>query len=348
MGSSAGTPRCSGSRPATFRARALPPLLAVLLVGTACGASGTGARSPSHSSAEASNTPRFSKAVLDRMLRDHAEQYSAGVLALVAAHGRIWRGAAGLVQGERRADPNDLFDMGSSAKTFEATVVLQLVEEGRLSLDDTLERWLPGLVRGGSTVPIRDLLNHTSGVTDARSGDVRYEVSTTPGTTYAYSNLGYGLLARIVSEVTGHSLQDEVRRRILGPLDLSHTWTRSASAGSSWLGLELPPAARGGPLTSTSDLARFFQALLRGDLLGDDMMAAMTETVPTGSGSYGLGLFRADLPCGSAFGHGGDTPYYTNHVAASRDGSTIVVVARNVGGWFTIRQLAEEIYCRVV
>jgi D-alanyl-D-alanine carboxypeptidase len=326
----------------------MPLLLAVLLVATACGASGTEAATRSPSSTAGSNASRFSRAVLEGMLREHAEQHNAGVIALVETHGRIWRGAAGLVQGERPTHPRDVFDMGSTAKTFEATVVLQLVDEGRLSLDDTLERWLPGLVRGGSNVLIRYLLNHTSGVTDSRSGGVRYEVSTTPGTTYAYSNLGYGLLAQIVSEVTGHSLQQEVRRRILLPLHLSDTWTTYPQRSSSWLGPELPPAARGGPLSTTSDLARFFLALLRGRLLREDTMAEMTKTIPTGSGNFGLGLFQADFACGSAWGHGGDTLNYTNFVSASRDGSTIVVVARNSGGWWTLRQLAEEIYCQVL
>src|SRR5690348_6921627 len=59
---------------------------------------------------------------------------------------------------------NDRFRVASLAKTYTATVVLQLVGEGKLRLTDTVERWLPGLVPGGDKINIRQLLNHTSGL----------------------------------------------------------------------------------------------------------------------------------------------------------------------------------------
>jgi D-alanyl-D-alanine carboxypeptidase len=60
----------------------------------------------------------------------------------------------------------DRFRVGSITKTFVAAVVLQLVGEGRMSLDDTVERWVPGLVPGGAGITVRQLLNHTSGLFD--------------------------------------------------------------------------------------------------------------------------------------------------------------------------------------
>ena len=89
--------------------------------------------------------------------------------------------------------------------------------------------------------------------------------------------------------------------------------------------------------------------MLGGELLNDDMMAAMTNTVPTGTELHaGLGLFRFDLPCGSAWGHGGEFTYYSNQVLVSRDGSTAVVVARNARDWYSIKTLAEEMYCEAI
>jgi D-alanyl-D-alanine carboxypeptidase len=118
-------------------------LLTIVLVATGCGAAPSEA--PSSSSLPVSK--------LEQLLQDHAEQFDSGTIALVEKDGHIWRGAAEPAQGEHRADPGDRFNVGSIGKTFSATVVLQLVEEGQLSLDDSIDRWVP--VRGG-----RVLLRH--------------------------------------------------------------------------------------------------------------------------------------------------------------------------------------------
>lgn len=289
-------------------------------------------------------------AVLQRMLTEDAETHHAGAIALVEAHGRTWVGAAGGYQG-RLVQPGDRFDIGSTGKTFVATVVLQLVEEERLGLDDSVERWLPGKVDGGRLVFVRHLLGHTSGLTVTPSG--RITVVNPPGTVYGYSNTDYGLLANIVSAVTGERFGKEVRDRILAPLGLGEISLTPKGASPPWLGAPegscagcLPSA--GGPNSTTSDLARFFQALLGGELLGDDMMEAMRHTVPTGTELHaGLGVYRFDLPCGSAWGHGGEFTYYSNQVLVSGDGSKAVVVARNARDWYSIKTLAEEMYCAV-
>ena len=145
------------------------------------------------------------------------------------------------------------FRIGSVTKTFVATVVLQLVGEGRLSLDDTVERWLPGAVAGngndGAAITIRQLLNHTSGIPDY-TDDLPALASTAafranrfrtytpaqlvalamrhppvfpPGTGASYSNTNYVLLGMIVNRVTGRSWAHEVDARIIRPLGLSHT-----------------------------------------------------------------------------------------------------------------------------
>jgi D-alanyl-D-alanine carboxypeptidase len=314
----------------------------LLLVPTACRTDPTPAASPSPPPG----------AVLQRLLAEDADEHHAGAIAFVEAHGRSWQGAAGDYQQQHEVHPGDRFDLGSTGKTFVATVVLQLVEEGRLSLDDSVEQWLPGDVDGGRVVLIRHLLNHTSGLTVTPSG--RITVINPPGTVYGYSNTDYGLLENIVSEVTGRRLGQEVRDRILVPLGLEDTWMSPKGASPPWLGapegscaLCLPSG--GGPNSTMYDVAGFFQALLGGELLGDDMMATMMHTVPTGTEAHaGLGVFRFDLPCGSAWGHGGEFTYYSNQVLVSRDGSAAVVVARNARDWYSIKMLAEEMYCAAI
>jgi D-alanyl-D-alanine carboxypeptidase len=315
-------------------------LLTVVLVAAGCGAA------PS----QAPRSFPFPVSKLQQLLQDHAEQFDSGTIALVERDGQIWRGAAGRAEGEHQADPHqadpgDRFVIGSIDKTFLATVALQLVEEGRLSLDGSIDRWVP--VRGGRVL-VRHLLNHTHGMyaLDHHAG---YAVSSAipPGTTWRYSNRGYFVLHEIVEAVTGRPAGQEMRDRILIPLDLADTrfgWGAISKQGPA-LGPH-PPAH--GMVSTTSDLARFFQALLRGELIGEEMLAEMTQTVPAENEFHaGLGLFRADLGCGSAWGNGGAADY-VSQVLASRDGSTVLVAARYGGDWPTVKSLAEGLYCLAI
>jgi D-alanyl-D-alanine carboxypeptidase len=167
----------------------------------------------------------------------------------VARHWTVRSGVGDLSTG--RPVPYDgKVRMGSLTKTVVATVVLQLVEEGRLGLNAPVERYLPGLVRGngndGRKMRIRHLLQHTSGVPDfvgdlastpeeLLAGRFRqfsskelldlalaHPPTFQPGEPgrWAYSNTGYELLGMVIEKVTGHSWQHEVSRRIIRPLRL--------------------------------------------------------------------------------------------------------------------------------
>jgi D-alanyl-D-alanine carboxypeptidase len=145
--------------------------------------------------------------------------------------------------------------IGSTTKTYVATVLLQLVGEGRLSLDDTVERWLPGVVRGegndGRRITLRQLLQHTSGlpeyvqdvVPDMSAAGYRKHRGTTytseqrvafamthppsfePGSGWEYSNTNYILAGMVIEAATGRPWDQEVHVRILRPLRLTHTVT---------------------------------------------------------------------------------------------------------------------------
>ncbi|OKJ13668.1 serine hydrolase domain-containing protein [Kitasatospora sp. CB01950] len=173
------------------------------------------------------------------------------------------------------------FRIASVTKAFVATVVLQLVGEGKLSLDDTVESRLPGVVAGngndGRTITVRDLLQHRSGLhddypdyTSADDFQQHRNDSTTaaqtvaratahqpdfaPGAQWSYNNTGYVLLGMIVERVTGHPWHQEVHDRIVRPLALDHTtWPGTAPA------LPQPHAAtyqrftEGGPLVDVTE-----------------------------------------------------------------------------------------------
>ncbi|MFC9056831.1 serine hydrolase domain-containing protein [Streptomyces sp. NPDC057074] len=186
----------------------------------------------------------------------------------VAAEARdadgVWRtgvGVGDLRTGKARG-AGDRFRVGSITNTFVATVLLQMTAEGKLSLDDTVERHLPGVVAGngndGRTVTVRQLLNHTSGLFDYLSepayyqkyvlgdGFLRHRYDTLApgdrlavafshpplfqaGARHAFSHTNDLLAALIVERVGGGSYEQEVRRRIVRPLGLGATSHPGAS-----------------------------------------------------------------------------------------------------------------------
>lgn len=184
---------------------------------------------------------------LDRIVATDA----VGAVAEVRDEHGVWVGTSGVAElGKQRPVPaNSRFRTGSISKSFVATVVLQLVGEGRLRLGDPVESWLPGAVPNGRHITVRQLLDHTSGLYDVvrtlpmppqsefyanrwrtwtapeliRRALPHPPTFRPPGSDYAYSNTNYLLLGQIIEQVTGRSYADEVGRRIIRPLRLSGT-----------------------------------------------------------------------------------------------------------------------------
>jgi D-alanyl-D-alanine carboxypeptidase len=186
------------------------------------------------------------KRSLDRLVAAGAP----GAVALVREHGRTTRLAAGYAntRTKTRMRPSDRFRVGSVTKTFVATVIVQLSGEGRLSLDDSVERWVPGEVPNGGAITVRQLLTMTSGIFDyLNDGDdtvLRREISDpdarwtpqelvaiatahaprfAPGTSWSYSNTGYIVLGQIAEKAAGRPIADSLRDRIFIPAGLRAT-----------------------------------------------------------------------------------------------------------------------------
>jgi D-alanyl-D-alanine carboxypeptidase len=205
-------------------------------------------------SAKASERPAASKAPVAATVRRSIDRLvdagAPGAVALVREHGRTTRIAAGYAdtQTKRRMRTSDRFRVGSVTKTFVATVILQLAGEGRLSLDDSVERWLPGEVPNGGAITVRQLLTMTSGVFDyLNDGDdtvLRREIADSdtrftpndlvaiatahaprfaPGTSWSYSNTGYILLGQIAEKAAGRPIADSLRDRVFTPAGLRAT-----------------------------------------------------------------------------------------------------------------------------
>ena len=331
----------------------------------ACGDSGnTAATAAAPAGAVSAGATTATRPTLATELGQVVAAGSPGAIALVNDGRRVRVSAAGVARtsGGRALRPADRFRAGSITKSFVATVALQLVGEGRLSLSDSVDRWLPGILPYGDDITVRQLLNLTSGVPDnqgpveaeflkgnmTRSWSPRELVALVadkkpdfaPGTSWAYSNTNYMLAGLIIERVTGNRLGQELERRIFTRLHLRGTsfpQNTSTIAGSHSDGhafvdgkvLEvtvLNPSgtwAAGNLVSTATDVAHFWRALLGGELLAPRQLAAMKRTVPIHKGvdlGYGLGIFEWPTACGPVWGNGGDIAGYNNRFQNSEDG----------------------------
>jgi D-alanyl-D-alanine carboxypeptidase len=313
---------------------------------------------------------------LDRIV---AGDGGPGIVAeLRTGHARPWFGTAGVADTTtgRERRPGEHFRIGSFTKAFVGTVVLQLTAEAKLSLDDTVAKWLPGVVEehlgaDGAKISIRQLLNHTSGLPDALPGQETPRPEE-PGRRFIYSKVNYTLAGMIVEEATGSTIADEIQHRIAGPLHLTGTYLPGAEKtvrepharhyskqdqngqetgvhdvteiDVAWAG------AAGGMISTTSDLHVFLNALLRGRLLPPAQQEEMFTTVSTeGAGwvpdtRYGLGVYSQKLPCGvTLWGGGGFIQGSISYAMGDRQGTHALVSNLN-GDWNDFQATFERLY----
>jgi D-alanyl-D-alanine carboxypeptidase len=215
---------------------------------------------------------------------------------------------------------------------------------------------------------VRHLLGHTSGLSDYTKDEEFFEafvagedlppqwivslvssepLAFEPGTKYEYSDTDNIVLGIIVEAATGSSYEQELRSRVLDPMELQATVLPEGTAMPEprAQGYQYEPESDGagepvdvttavdpaaawasGALVSTpGDVSRFFGGLMGGELVGEDTIEQMKETVagegsPSGPGtkSAGLGIFSYELPCGQVWGHTGQFPGYQAFGAATR------------------------------
>ncbi|KPU54968.1 serine hydrolase domain-containing protein [Bacillus wiedmannii] len=298
-----------------------------------------------------------------------------GVIVTVKNGEASWAYASGEGNIERnhKVDADSAFRIGSTTKTFVATVVLQLAGEKKLSLDDTVEKWLPGLIKGkgydGSKITIRQLLNHTSGIADYLTPDLKEKLIENPSENYtaeqlisralqlepvkgwSYSNTNMVIIGLLIQKVTGESYAEQIQKRIIDPLSLKETVLPGSSmdipkknargylnTGDKLVDITLfNPSfanASGEMISTGEDMTTFFRALLGGKLLTPEMQKEMvTHTVDTPLGKYGLGIHATKLPDGTeVWGHGGGIPGFTNFAGGTKDGQHVISININVLG----------------
>ncbi len=295
--------------------------------------------------------PRLTQAGALAALADRADQLAAadrfaGSL-LVARDGqpllqRHW----GLADREARKPitPDTQFRIGSMNKMFTAVALLQLVEAGKLALDDPIGKHLPSYPNrdAAAKVTLRHLLTHSGGTGDffgpefdqhrqtlrdpadyvARFGSRALEFE--PGTRFEYSNYGYVLLGAVIEAVTGERYDAVVQRAVLDPAGMTATgaapetealarrakgYMRDPRDGRTWVSnadtLPWRGSPAGGGYSTVGDLLRFAQALQAGKLLSKAMLAEATREQQPGYG-YGFGVGGEGAT--RRFGHNGGAP----------------------------------------
>jgi D-alanyl-D-alanine carboxypeptidase len=246
---------------------------------------------------------------------------SPGVIASVDDGRGLTLKATGVadIASRRPLRPTDRFRAGSNTKTMVAALALQLEAEGKLSLADTVEHWLPGVLPYGDRVNLRQLLNMTGGVPDYVPGlepkmvadhssltraytprelvaMVKDTPDFAPGTGWNYSTTGYVLAGMMLERAVGNSVGEELDRRIFKPLRMRDTYLPGPTSairgrhthGYGDVGGTLRDVtdfnasagwAGGGAVTTAPDMARFWRGLLGGKLLAAKELKAMKTTV---------------------------------------------------------------------
>jgi len=224
--------------------------------------------------------------------------------------------------------------IASNTKTFTATVLLQIVQEGKLSLDDKLVKYVPS-VKDAGNITIRQDLQMTSGTynfTEDQGFEEQFDADPLmkitpeqeiaiankhdnyfpPGQGYHYSDTNYEIAGLVIEKVTGNTMEEEIRTRIIEPLGLSDTSFPQTPdiSGRHSQGYILKdgklvdytrvdpsvPWAAGAMISNLADMKAWSQSLAAGSLLDDRMHAEQTKTVKTGIGAteYGLGVIEMD------------------------------------------------------
>lgn len=285
---------------------------------------------------------------LDAKLQEVAEKYELkGISATVRfADGSAWSGAQGAHGNDGDLNADMLFEMGSITKSMTASIILQLVEEDALSLEDSLHQFFAPLKNIDSNITVKQLLNHTSGIyTYEDNPSLAATVIIYPdrvweptdildyiepmyfeaGAGWAYSNTNYLLLGLIIEKIEGRSYHESLRKRLLEPFGLQHSYldpneSYSEARALSWLSSGayqdnvfeaiLSVAWSAGALVSTSkDVALWAEKLYSGEVLGTAVTEAMLQTTQAGDNSYnyGFGTSLSVYAGRRVVGHNGNT-----------------------------------------
>jgi len=291
--------------------------------------------------------------LLGAMLQDTLNTYLAqipnikGMAASVYIPGQgTWQGSGGVSYTGLPITSEMEFGIASNSKLFVSAAMLKLAENGIINLNSPLSTWLPAYPNINPNITIRQLLNHTSGISDpiflspwmdtimANPTRVFTPVEVlgwvgapffAPGTSWGYSNINYILAGMIAKNATGFHISRIIRDSILVPLNMdstfydieeaevgtiSHRWFNTVDYNdTSRVGLNTAVGAAGAMFSTSSEMVQWYNALFTGQILNPSSMAELSNFVATGNSTYTYGLrLRRETTSGLTYwGHAGDT-----------------------------------------
>lgn len=313
-------------------------------------------------------SPTLQQNLSDALTLAQTKTHASAITAAVAVPGMgFWTATRTL---EPAAVPPPLFYWGSAGKTFTAVLILQLVEEGKLTLNSPIATWFPNYPNA-KVITIDHLLTHTSGIfsfdQDLKhrrqpgyknpatlvAAAQKHGNAFCPGEAWSYSNTGYVMLGLIIEKIDAHSYAEAVDARILRPLGLKHTRAlrstsgiddiapaRPENAGEIEAGFSFATPFGAGCIAATAeDMVRFWQGLLGDRLLKRATLEKMFSTLYPMFGQrvsfYGRGVMLSDIPDQPAdiwLGHSGGAPGIKAEIIYSLDSHAFVAVALNNDG----------------
>jgi CubicO group peptidase (beta-lactamase class C family) len=290
-------------------------------------------------------------------------------------------GMADIEQG-RAITPSTIFHVASVSKQFTALSVLLLAQDGKLSLDDDVRRYLPELPDFGQVIRIRHLLNHTSGLRDQlnllsmagwRMDDVitgddairlvrrQHALNFAPGSEFEYCNTGYTLLGMIVERVSGKSLAAFSKERIFDPLGMKHTFFHeqystlvagraqsyqpSSGAGYEGVALSFSIVCPTNLFTTADDLVLWQRNFDDARVGGKPLLAQMQTPAKLNDGTatdYGDGVFAGSYRGLKTIGHDGADAGFRSNLLRFPDQHLSVIIVAN-GADLHVTQLGERI-----
>jgi CubicO group peptidase (beta-lactamase class C family) len=339
--------------------RSLSRLLAVYLNGFYLLAVCTLAAATSHAQQSESNQ-------VDEYIKQRMQEMPIPGLSLaVVKDGKVVKasgyGAANLETGTP-AGPETEYRIASISKQFIATAVLLLVQEGKIGLDDKAAKYLDGAPESWSQISIRQLLTHTSGIprdpaeyhpyreqpiTEVIQSAYELPLSFQPGEKWLYSNVGYYVLAEVISKVSGMPWDAFISEHIFGPAQMSATQTGTAvgivphrASGYQWTNTGVTNAENwiavrpsSAFLSTVLDLAKWDAFLSSSGFLNDSSRkmlwspATLNDNTPAG---YGLGWYVDSFLGRTRIHHDGQYPgFRSDYERFENDNLSVIVLANS-------------------
>ena len=289
---------------------------------------------------------------VDKLLLAQYKPGGPGATALIAKNGKvIYRKAFGKANLELNVPmkPENVFELGSITKQFTAVAILMLQEQGKLSLQDDITKYISDYPVHGKKITVHQLLNHTSGIKSYTSIPsfmkmARTDMSPTelinsfknepmdfdPGEKWSYNNSGYIILGYIIEKVSGKTYADFIEENIFKKVGMSHSLYGSMSkiipgrangyqpakngyVNADYLSLSLPYAA-GSLMSTVDDMFLWSQAIHTNKLITNEskQKAFANTTLNDGKPTYyGYGWMPNDINGSSSIEHGGGIFGYT-------------------------------------